>query len=110
VAKPIGGDKERRARNLGEAIGALVTDLRKQKHWSQAELAHRVGCNESTVRILEMATKSPTLRTLENVAGAFSNGRRRPHHRRQTADSALNHWPTNICQPAYGLAGGSIRS
>ena len=72
MAKPVGGDKERRARNLGEAIGALVTDLRKQKRWSQNELAYRAGCSESSIRILEMATKSPTLRTLENVAGAFS--------------------------------------
>jgi|SRR5215472_2439343 len=72
VAKPIGGDKQRQARNLGEAIGGLVTDLRKRKDWSQAELAHRVGCSESSIRILEMATKSPTLRTLENIAGAFS--------------------------------------
>lgn len=72
MAKPVGGDKERRARNLGEAIGALVTDLRKRKNWSQNELAYRAGCSESTIRILEMATKSPTLRTLENVAGAFS--------------------------------------
>jgi len=72
VAKPIGGDKKRQARNLGEAIGALVTDLRKRKGWSQLELADRVGCSEGSVRILEMATKSPTLRTLENVAGAFS--------------------------------------
>lgn len=72
MAKPVGGDKQRHARNLGEAIGALVTDLRKQKGWPQPELAHRAGCSESAVRILEMATKSPTLRTLESVAGAFS--------------------------------------
>lgn len=72
MAKPVGGDKERRARNLGEAIGALVTDLRKGKNWSQDKLAYRAGCNVSTIRILEMATKSPTLRTLESVAGAFS--------------------------------------
>ncbi len=72
MAKPVGGDKKRQARTLGEAIGALVTDLRKQKHWSQNELAYRAGCSESSIRILEMATKSPTLRTLENVAGAFS--------------------------------------
>jgi len=72
VAKPIGADKKREARNLGEAIGSLVTDLRVKRGWSQPELAHRLGFNESTIRILEMATKSPTLRTLEAVARAFS--------------------------------------
>jgi transcriptional regulator with XRE-family HTH domain len=72
MAKPVGADKKRQARNLAEAIGALITDLRKKKGWSQPELAYRARCNESTIRILEMATKSPTLRTLEDVAGAFS--------------------------------------
>lgn len=72
VAKPVGSDKKRQTRNLAEAIGALITDLRKKRGWSQAELAHRARCNESTIRILEMATKSPTLRTLEDVAAALS--------------------------------------
>lgn len=72
VAKAVGADKKRQARNMGEAIGLLVTELRIRKGWSQAEFADRVGLNESTIRILEMATKSPTLRTLEAVARAFS--------------------------------------
>ncbi len=72
MAKPVGADKKRQTRNLAEAIGALITDLRKKRGWSQAELAYRTRCNESTIRILEMATKSPTLRTLEDVAAAFS--------------------------------------
>lgn len=72
VAKAVGADKKRQARNMGEAIGSLVTDLRMERGWSQAEFAHRVGLNESTIRFLEMATKSPTLRTLEAVARTFS--------------------------------------
>ena len=72
MAKPIGADKKRRARNLGEAVGALVTDLRKKKGWSQNEMAERLGFNISTITILETATKSPTLRTLQVVARGFS--------------------------------------
>ena len=71
MAKPIGADKKRQARNLGEAVGALVTDLRKQKGWSQNEMAERLGFNISTITILETATKSPTLRTLQVVARGF---------------------------------------
>jgi transcriptional regulator with XRE-family HTH domain len=71
VAKPIGSDKKRQSRNLGEAVGALVTDLRKKKGWSQNEMAERLGFNVSTVTILETATKSPTLRTLQVVARGF---------------------------------------
>jgi len=71
VAKPIGADKKRQSRNLGEAVGALVTDLRKKKGWSQNEMAERLGFNISTITILETATKSPTLRTLQVVARGF---------------------------------------
>ncbi len=56
---------------MAEAIGSVVTDYRKRKGWSQLEMAHRLGLNESTIRFLEMATKGTTLRTLETVARGF---------------------------------------
>jgi transcriptional regulator with XRE-family HTH domain len=72
VAKPIGADKERRVRNLDEALGAELTDLRMRRHWSQQRLAEIAGYDESYIRQMERGTKSATLRTLSNLASAFS--------------------------------------
>ena len=72
VAKPIGADKERRVRNLDEAFGAELTDLRTSHHWSQQKLADITGYDESYIRQMERGTKSATLRTLSDLAYAFS--------------------------------------
>jgi transcriptional regulator with XRE-family HTH domain len=72
VAKPIGADKERKARNLDEALGAELTDLRMRRRWSQQRLAEIAGYDESYIRQMERGTKSATLRTLSNLASAFS--------------------------------------
>jgi len=72
VAKPIGADKERRARNLDEAVGAELTHLRTRRRWSQQKFAEIAGYDESYIRQLERGTKSATLRTLSDLAGAFA--------------------------------------
>jgi transcriptional regulator with XRE-family HTH domain len=72
VAKPIGADKERKVRNLDEAIGAELTDLRMRRRWSQQRLAEIAGYDESYIRQMERGIKSATLRTLSNLASAFS--------------------------------------
>ena len=72
MAKPIGADKERKARNLDEALGAELTDLRMRRRWSQQRLAEIAGYDESYIRQMERGTKSATLRTLSNLASAFS--------------------------------------
>lgn len=72
MAKPIGADKERKARNLDEALGAELTDLRTRRRWSQQRLAEIAGYDESYIRQMERGTKSATLRTLSNLASAFS--------------------------------------
>jgi transcriptional regulator with XRE-family HTH domain len=72
VAKPIGADKERKVRNLDEALGAELTDLRTRRRWSQQRLAEIAGYDESYIRQLERGTKSATLRTLSDLAAAFS--------------------------------------
>jgi len=72
VAKPIGADKERRVRNLDEAFGSVLTDLRTGRHWPQQKLADIAGYDKSYIRQLERGTKSATLRTLSNLASAFS--------------------------------------
>ena len=72
MAKRIGADKEREARNLDEALGAELTDLRTRHGWSQQRLSELIGYDESYIRQLERGTKSATLRTLSDLASAFS--------------------------------------
>jgi len=71
VAKRIGADKARRTGTLAESLGAEITRLRLAKGWSQVKFAEFLGYDERYVRQLEQGTKSPTLRTLENLARAF---------------------------------------
>ena len=72
MAKPIGADKERKVRSLDEALGAELTDLRTRRRWSQQRLAEIAGYDESYIRQMERGTKSATLRTLSDLAAAFS--------------------------------------
>jgi transcriptional regulator with XRE-family HTH domain len=72
VAKPIGADKERKVKHLDEALGAELTQLRLRQRWSQLKLSEIAGYDESYIRQLERGTKSATLRTLSDLASAFS--------------------------------------
>ena len=72
MPKQIGADKRRESRTLGEAVGAEITRLRVDRGWSQAKLAHDLGYTERYIGQLERGTKSPTLRTLADLAKAFS--------------------------------------
>ena len=72
MPKQIGADKERGSSTLGEAVGAEITRLRVDRGWSQAKLAHDLGYTERYIGQLERGTKSPTLRTLADLAKAFS--------------------------------------
>ena len=72
VPKKVGADKQRESRTLGEAVGAEITRLRVDRGWSQSKLAHDLGYTERYIGQLERGTKSPTLRTLADLAQAFS--------------------------------------
>jgi transcriptional regulator with XRE-family HTH domain len=72
VPKKIGADKQRESRTLGEAVGAEITRLRVDRGWSQSKLAHDLGYTERYIGQLERGAKSPTLRTLADLAKAFS--------------------------------------
>ena len=72
MPKTIGADKHRESRTLGEAVGAELTKLRVDRGWSQLKLADVLGYTERYIGQLERGTKSPTLRTLADVANAFS--------------------------------------
>jgi len=72
VPKEIGADKKRESRTLGEAVGAEITRLRVDRGWSQSKLAHDLGYTERYIGQMERGSKSPTLRTLADLAKAFS--------------------------------------
>lgn len=71
VPKPVGADKKREASTLAKAIGAEITDLRKAKGWSQAEVAHLTGYTEKWVRSTEMGANT-TIELLAAMAFLFS--------------------------------------
>jgi transcriptional regulator with XRE-family HTH domain len=72
VPKQIGADKHRESHTLGEAVGAELTRLRITHRWSQQQLADVLGYTERYLGQLERGTKSPTLRTLADIAEVFS--------------------------------------
>ena len=71
MAKRIGADKTRKTDTLAASLGAEITRLRVARGWSQVKFAEVLGYDERYVRQLERGTKSPTLRTLGNIATAF---------------------------------------
>ncbi len=72
MPKQIGADKHRESRTLGEAVGAELTRLRVARGWSQQKLADALGYTERYIGQLERGVKSPTLRTLADIAQALS--------------------------------------
>jgi transcriptional regulator with XRE-family HTH domain len=69
--KAIGADKKRQTRTQQEAIGAVLTELRVKRGWSQRKLADLLGYDQAYILQLERGLKSPTLRTLQVFARAF---------------------------------------
>jgi len=72
VAKKVGAEKKREVRTLSQAVGAVFTELRMQKGWSIREVSDRLNYVTNTISAIEMARKSPTLRTLEALAQVYS--------------------------------------
>lgn len=71
MAKPVGADKKREASTLAKAIGAEITELRKSRQWSQAEVAHLTGYTEKWIRSTEMGANT-TIELLAAMALLFS--------------------------------------
>jgi len=68
VAKHIGADKERRSGSLTEAVGAEITELRKERGWTQQKLAELLGYDVRYIGQIERGEKSVTLRALAAIA------------------------------------------
>jgi transcriptional regulator with XRE-family HTH domain len=61
---------ERRAK-IGADIGRGIRKLRKQKGWSQTELAKAAGLTLQTISLIETAKTNPSIFDLEEIAGAL---------------------------------------
>jgi transcriptional regulator with XRE-family HTH domain len=72
VPKQIGADKHRESHTLAQAFGAELTRLRLDRGWSQQKLADTLGYTERYIGQLERGVKSPTLRTVADIAEVFS--------------------------------------
>lgn len=52
-------------------LGERIRTLRKNKNWSQEELAHRANITRSFLGEIERSRKNPTITSLRKIAHAF---------------------------------------
>lgn len=52
-------------------VGPALERLRKQKGWSQTELAKKIGVRQGTISDLEKKDKVPTLKTFFSILAAL---------------------------------------
>ena len=92
-----------------DRVGAELTRLRAARGWSQQKLADELGYTERYIGQLERGTKSPTLRTIADIAETFATkpspipGRRgaaASNHLENGVDSIKDHGRT----PKRGFA------
>jgi transcriptional regulator with XRE-family HTH domain len=62
---------KRESKTLRQAIGAVVTELRLEKKWSQGYLGLEVGYSTSWVNKLENGKINPTLELVVALADTF---------------------------------------
>ncbi|WP_256807645.1 helix-turn-helix domain-containing protein [Bradyrhizobium sp. Bra64] len=56
---------------IAKLLARNVLRLRKDRGWSQDELAARLGIEQMAVSLIENARSNPTLETLEAIAACF---------------------------------------
>lgn len=52
-------------------FNGILSDLRKQRGWTQKELAKKTGVSESTIRMYELGERRPDFEKLEKLADLF---------------------------------------
>jgi transcriptional regulator with XRE-family HTH domain len=52
-------------------FGERLAALRKERGWTQPQLAERLGTTVTMVTYLERRAKNPTVKTMEQIAGIF---------------------------------------
>jgi len=53
---------------VAKALARVVRRLRREKGWTQDELAAKVGVEQMAISLIENARANPTLETLESLA------------------------------------------
>jgi len=53
-------------------ISLAISDLRKKKRLSQAELAEKIGLRQSAIGRIEKGEQNLTIKTLQKIAEAFN--------------------------------------
>ncbi|KKR56132.1 MAG: hypothetical protein UT93_C0004G0010 [Candidatus Woesebacteria bacterium GW2011_GWF1_40_24] len=54
-----------------EKLGTVIRGLRKEKGFSQEDLAEAVGCDARTIVAIETGKRNPTLKTLNKISQAL---------------------------------------
>ncbi|MET4489771.1 helix-turn-helix transcriptional regulator [Bradyrhizobium sp. LA7.1] len=69
-----GFDERFPARNsqIARALARNVVRLRKDRGWTQDELAAKLGIEQMAVSLIENARANPTLEALEAIAACFA--------------------------------------
>ena len=60
-----------KSRTLEEAFGAVVRELREDRGLKQVEVSVATGYSQRAIGMIERGEKSPTLRTMEDLATFF---------------------------------------
>lgn len=62
------------ANPLAKNLGVKIAEIRKQREWTQASLAERVGVDTETISRFERGATIPSLMTLEKIAQCLKIG------------------------------------
>jgi len=71
VARPISNKLKRQTKTLGGALGAVITELRVERQWSQSQLAQRSGYEASSISRIERGKTNPTMALVIVMADTF---------------------------------------
>jgi ribosome-binding protein aMBF1 (putative translation factor) len=68
VRRPVSGKLARKTDTTGQALGAVITELRVKKGWGYQDVAHKVGCSPSYMNGIEHGKQNPTLKVVQAIA------------------------------------------
>lgn len=57
--------------DVRERLGRNMRRLRREKHWSQEDLAHEADLHRTYVSDLERVARNPTITVVDRLARAF---------------------------------------
>jgi transcriptional regulator with XRE-family HTH domain len=58
-------------KNNSSTLGMNIKNYRKQKGWTQVDLAQRLGCSQAMITAYERGSKKPAADKLTNIAQAL---------------------------------------